>query len=261
MQTSRPRIGAHRAPSSARRRALLILLIVASLVSVSSTAWAYWRSTGTGTGTATTGTLTAPTNVAATATPGAATVAVSWTASTVSPSGAPAGYYVTRITNSTSASTAACGTSSAALTSTTACTDSSVSDGSYHYLVTAVYRSWTTVSAASNTTIVSAAKSLSFTAQPTNTTAGTSITPAVAVTVLNATGQPVLASGISVTRQAAATPLQPPAAGWPVRRAAASPSPRPPPASSYLASNPRTPRPDHRSTRPSPSESSTGSAT
>jgi hypothetical protein len=85
--------------------------------------------------------------VVATATAGSGTVPISWTGSMVSPGVEPQGYYVTRVPGGGSSAT--CGTPSVLIT-TTSCSDTSVPDGTYHYVVTAVYRSWTAASASSN---------------------------------------------------------------------------------------------------------------
>ncbi|MBT2549595.1 hypothetical protein [Arthrobacter sp. ISL-65] len=108
-------------------------------------------------------------------------VPVGWTASAGSIT--PTGYYVTRVTGSTTAS--ACGSSPAALLAATSCTDNAVPIGTHTYVVTAVYRSWTAVSAASGnvTVVVPASNQLAFGQGPSNATAGAAISPAVTVRV------------------------------------------------------------------------------
>ncbi len=63
---------------------------------------------------------------------------------------APAGYYVQRFPGGIDA----CGTSAASLTASTSCNDTVPADGTYTYRATAVYSTWTAVSAASNAVIV-----------------------------------------------------------------------------------------------------------
>jgi len=193
---------AHTGPRSrpaSRRRILVLVLGAAALLSMGTAAWALWSTTGNGTAGATTATLNAPTNVTSTATPGSGTVSVTWTGSTLSTGQAAQGYYVTRTRNSDNATFAACGTSPASPTSTTSCSDSTVPDGTHHYTVIAVHNSWTATSGSSNNVTVSVASKLAFTGQPSNTVAGTSISPAVTVTVEDSEGHPVLVSGTSVS--------------------------------------------------------------
>ncbi len=137
-------------------RNVSIMLLVALIALIGSVAaFAYWTTSGTGTASGSVSTLNPPTNVAATATVGSGTVAVSWTAS-VSGSNAvaPQGYYITRTDTSTNATTAACGTSATSLTTTIPCSDTSVPDGSYTYKVVAVYHTWTATSLASTSVSV-----------------------------------------------------------------------------------------------------------
>lgn len=136
-----------------RSRTFIGLTAVAAVVAVAGIAWAYWSTTGTGTASASTATLNPPTDVTATAAPGSGTVPITWTASEVSAGHvAPTGYYVTRVNGTTEA--AACATSATSLNTGTSCSDLSVPDGTYHYVVTAVYHSWTTASAPSNSVTV-----------------------------------------------------------------------------------------------------------
>jgi hypothetical protein len=69
----------------------------------------------------------------------------------------------------------------------------------YTYTVTAVYHTWTAASAASGAIIVRTATKLEFTGQPSNTSAGSAISPAVAVTVEDAAGNAVPVTGRSIT--------------------------------------------------------------
>lgn len=154
------------------RRLLAVTAVVATLLSLTGVAFAFFSSTGTGYGSATTGTLAAPTAVSGAQRTGTGTVDVSWTASTGSPT--PAGYYVTR--SSGSATDAACGTSAANPTTSTSCTDQAVGVGSYTYVVVAVYATWTAPSAPSTVAVVQAAQAITFGPAPANPTFGGSYT-------------------------------------------------------------------------------------
>jgi hypothetical protein len=167
---------------------LLVVVVVAA-----APAFAYWHSAGSGTGRATTATLARPTGVTVPAS-SASNVLVSWTASGGSP--APTGYYVTRVGGGT---VAACGTSALVLVPGTSCTDSAVPNGIYTYIVTAVYRSWDAVGAASGSVTVVSATKVIFTALPGNAVATVAITPPVAVTVATAAGAPVPVANVSIT--------------------------------------------------------------
>ena len=137
-----------------RRRLWLVLAGVAAAFSLGAVAWAFWGSGGGGGSVAGTGTLNPPGNATATAPMNSATVAVSWAGSALG-TGQPAqGYYVLRIRNSDGAPFPACGTSASAPTAAVSCSDLSVTDGTYHYTVTALFGSWTAVSAASNSVTV-----------------------------------------------------------------------------------------------------------
>jgi hypothetical protein len=179
--------------SAVRCTAILAVLLTATLLGAPA-ASAYWKSAGLGIGSTVTGSLAGPTNVTAPST-NVGAVPVSWTAS----AGllAPDGYYVSRITGSTT--TAACNSSPAALVASTSCTDNAVPIGTYRYVVTAVYRSWTAASAASGsvTVVLPASNQLSFVQGPVNATAGTAISPAVTVSVQSAGLVPV--AGVPVT--------------------------------------------------------------
>ncbi|TCO45651.1 hypothetical protein EV646_108274 [Kribbella antiqua] len=128
------------------RRLLLMFGVVVLALTAGGVAWGFWTGAGAGTASGTTGTLDPPNHVAAVATPGSGTVAISWTASAQA-----TGYYVTRVRNADSTTAAACGPTP---TTSTACDDLSVADGTYHYLVTAVYATWTaTGSPSANVTV------------------------------------------------------------------------------------------------------------
>jgi hypothetical protein len=160
---------------------------------------AYWQSAGSGAATVSTGTLAAPTGVTAAAVSGTS-VAVGWTASVGSP--APAGYFVTRTSGSTTV--AACGTSKTALVTGTSCTDSGVPAGPYTYTVTAVYRSWTAPSAASGSVTVAVPSKLTFATAPLTTSAGTGF--AVTVAVQSASDVTLQSANVPVTLALAANP-------------------------------------------------------
>jgi hypothetical protein len=136
-----------------RRRTALataVALAAAPIVESSSAgdAWGFWAGDAAGHGNAVTATMNPPADVTATA--DGTTVAVDWTAASVS-TGAPVqGYVVTRLRVSDGATAAACGTSDSDPATTVSCTDASVPDGTYRYRVTAVYESWTADSAASS---------------------------------------------------------------------------------------------------------------
>lgn len=131
-----------------RRRLIKTGVAVLALVAVAASALAYWTTQGSGSAAATAGTLAAPTNVSASSS--LSTVSVGWTGSSLS-NGTPAqGYYVTRTNTSTSATSAACGSSASSLISGTSCSDTNVPDGTYTYKVTAVYHTWTAASSPSS---------------------------------------------------------------------------------------------------------------
>ena len=165
--------------SAIRLTAIVASLLLAALV-VAPGASAFWKSVGLGTGSAASGSLAAPTGVTAPSV-NVGAVLVSWAASAGPIT--PTGYYITRITGSTTAP--ACGSSPAALVATTSCTDNAAPLGTHSYVVTAVYRSWTAVSAASGniTVVLPASNQLAFAQGPSNAIAGAAISPAVTVTV------------------------------------------------------------------------------
>jgi hypothetical protein len=137
-----------------RRRSLIKCGVVVLTLLLAAAAVAYWTAGGSGDASATAATLNAPTNVSANAS--GSTVFVSWTGSTLSNGAAVQDYYVTRTNTSTSATSAACGSSPSSPVSGTSCSDTSVPSGTYTYEVTAVYYSWTAVSAASSEVTIQA---------------------------------------------------------------------------------------------------------
>ena len=171
------------------KRLLLILAGVplALLLGV-STASAFFAGSGSGSGPATVGTLTAPAAPGATA--GAGTVALSW--ASVSPPVGVGGvtYYVQRDGGNPGGT---CPTQAAAST-VTSCTDSGLSAGTYHYTVTAVWRSWSATSAATAVTLASGALDhFSLTAATTTPTAGAGDN--LTVTAKDSAGNTVTAYG------------------------------------------------------------------
>ena len=168
-----------------------IAMVVAALVGATG-ASAFWMATGTGSTTTAVATLAAPTNVTVPSSSIPA-VPVSWTASAGTV--APTGYYVTRVTGTTSA--AACGSSAAAPITGTSCTDASVPAGTYTYIVTAVHRTWTAASTASTAVTVVNASKLVIPGAMSNVAAGAAI--AVTVNVQSSAGTSVPAANLPVT--------------------------------------------------------------
>ena len=109
-------------------------------------AFAYWSNAGEVNASANLATLSAPT--ISSATPGAGTVALTWSAITP-PAGGTVEYYVTR---DGSAPGSGCPSSSSPSTATS-CTDTGVSIGAHAYTVTAVWRTWTATSTTKSATV------------------------------------------------------------------------------------------------------------
>jgi hypothetical protein len=156
-------------------------------------AYGYWTGGGAGIGVASTGTLQEPTLVQVPST-SSGSVDVSWTASAGKP--APTGYYVTRTDGSTFS--AACGSGPDAPILATSCVDTVENNGSYAYLVTAQFHSWTATSDTSGTVEVALATQLAFTTDPTDAVAGVAITPAVQVSVESDRGDAEPVPGITI---------------------------------------------------------------
>src|SRR5580700_5199250 len=119
---------------------------VVALSLLSAGAFAYWSNTGQANASASLATLSAPAISSATA--GAGTVALTWSAVTA-PAGGTVEYYVTR---DGGAPSGGCPSSSAPATATS-CTDTGVSIGTHEYTVTTVWRSWTATSMAKSATV------------------------------------------------------------------------------------------------------------
>jgi hypothetical protein len=146
------------------RRLSEVALLAALLATVSGTAFAYFTTTGTGNASTGVSKLTTPT--IATATPAAGgTVALTW-ATVTPPSSGTVTYSVSR--NGGSAN----GTCAPTLTATT-CTDSGLAIGTYSYVVTAKWRSWTASSAVKTANVtVGPADHFTLTAASSTPTAG-----------------------------------------------------------------------------------------
>lgn len=172
---------------------IAIVVLLAPLLGIAP-ASAHWLASGTGSTTASAATLLPPTSVSVPVSSNSS-VGVSW----IAPSGSvvPTGYYVTRITGP--AAVAACGSSPAALVAATSCTDTSVPEGTHTYQVTAVYRSWSAISAPSGSVTVASLQGLFFTSQPSSSlVAGTTI-PAFTVQARSLGIVPNLLGGTLVT--------------------------------------------------------------
>jgi trimeric autotransporter adhesin len=154
-------------------------------LSVCGAASAHFSTTGVGTGSGLDGTLSAPTITSATA--GAGTVQLTWSAVTP-PAGAGAvRYYVSR---SGGAPSGSCPTATAPGTGTS-CTDSGLGKGTYSYTVTAVWQSWTATAAPATpvTLAYGAVTQLVFTTQPDgNATGGKAFPTQPVVTAEDAGG-------------------------------------------------------------------------
>jgi hypothetical protein len=129
--------------SRLRRTAASTVVALSLLVAGALT---YWSNTGQANASAILATLSAPTITSATT--GAETVALSWSAVTP-PGEGTVEYYVTR-----DGSTASAGCPSSSSHSTaTSCTDTNVPVGAHKYKVTAVWRSWTSTGVEQTVTV------------------------------------------------------------------------------------------------------------
>ena len=128
--------------------------VVAGTLAAGAMAVAFWSAGGAGTAVASVGALAAPTGVTVPGTQAGSTVAVSWTTAP-SPSGSTDGaYWVRRYVGSTASD--ACGSSLASPlpAGTSTCADTGLTNGSYKYSVTFLWRSWTAESAMSSSVVV-----------------------------------------------------------------------------------------------------------
>ena len=119
-------------------------------------------------------------------------------------------YYVTRGGGTVGGN---CPSSPATATTSTSCTDSGLTKGTYTYTVTAVWQSWTATSASSQVTLASGAISQFLVTVPANATAGTPLTATITAqdaqnnTVTSYTGS----QGITFTGPASSPGGTPPA--------------------------------------------------
>jgi hypothetical protein len=119
---------------------------VVALTWLAPGAFAYWSNAGEVNATASLATLSAPT--ISSATPGAGTVELTWSAVTPPASGTVE-YFLTRDGGAPSGGCPSSGSSSTA----TSCTDTGVSIGTHEYAVTAVWRTWTATSTAKSVAV------------------------------------------------------------------------------------------------------------
>lgn len=200
MSTYAPTKRTPRLPGVGRAVVAVLALGLALVIGISA-ASAYWGSSGSTWVSTKTGTLAAPTDVVGLET-ATAEVSLTWNRGTGGID--PADYVVTRSDGRTI--NGECTSSATSLIVSTSCTDTAVPDGTFSYVVTAVFRSWTASSVPSAPVTVSNAATLAFTTQVTDTTADTTLEPAIRVSVLTADGDPFLVAGISVTLELADNP-------------------------------------------------------
>jgi hypothetical protein len=163
------------------RRIAASTVIALSLLVAS--AFAYWSNAGEASASASLATLSAPTISSATA--GAGTVALTWSAVTP-PAGGTVEYFVTRDGGAPSSGCPSSGSHSTA----TSCTDTGLSIGAHEYTVTAVWRTWTATSTAKSATVAfGPATHLVLEAASTTPTAGT--TDNLTITAKDASGDTV----------------------------------------------------------------------
>lgn len=172
-----------------------VLVAAMALTSLGNVAMADFSSTGTGSAFTKVGTLSAPSITSAT--PGAGTVALHWSAVTPPTGSGPVSYYVTR---NGGAAAGDCPTA-ATPTSATSCTDSGLSKGSDSYTVTAVWQSWSATSASTSTNIdYGAVSQLVFSTQPDGSpTGGVAFPQQPVVTAEDAAGNTVTSYAGKVT--------------------------------------------------------------
>jgi hypothetical protein len=168
------------------RRIGLATALVA-LVAFVARASAYLIATGTGRASASTGTLSSPGITSATS--GAGTVTLKWSAVTPPAGVGGVTYYVSR---NGGAPAGDCPTSTG-LEAVTSCTDTGLSKGSYSYTVTAVWRSWTATSLSTQATVsFGAVSKFVFTTEPDGSpTGGVAFPQQPVVTALDAGGNTV----------------------------------------------------------------------
>jgi hypothetical protein len=172
-----------------KRVGLLGVLVVmfASVVG----AIAYFTEAGSGVAAASVGSMDAPSITAAT--PGAGTVALTWSTVTA-PGTGPVTYSVSRDGGNADGD---CPSASPA--STTSCTDSGLSAGSHSYTVTARWRSWTSTSGTTNVNLASGAPTkLVFTTSPQSVQV-TQLTGTITVQRQDSASNPTTSGSITVT--------------------------------------------------------------
>ena len=177
-----------RSPAGVRRRRRLIAACACLLLAAvtPSGAEAYFTgASGSTTTSATVGTLPAPAISAAT--PGAGTVSLTWNPVSAPPD-ATVTYYVTRAGGTVGGT---CPSSAAGATTAATCTDTGLSKGSYSYTVTAIWRSWTSTSAATPVSVASASLDHFTVSTPGNVTAGAPFS--ATITAQDAAGNTVVA--------------------------------------------------------------------
>jgi trimeric autotransporter adhesin len=126
-------------PNRLRTLRWIAVATVMALSSLVQGAFAYWSSSGEASASANLAMLSSP--AISSATPGAETVELTWSA--VTPPGAGAvEYYVTRDGGAPGGNCP----SSSSLSTATSCTDTGVSIGTHEYTITAVWRTWTATS-------------------------------------------------------------------------------------------------------------------
>ncbi len=139
-------------------RAGVFAVCVIGALAVGTFAWGIWSATGDGAGASSVTALATPTGVSVPSSVMATTVTVSWTGVTAPSGASDVEYWVRRSNGSTSAN--ACGTTQAAPlfegAGAKSCDDTSVDPGSYSYIVTAVWRTWTAQGSTSGTVVVTA---------------------------------------------------------------------------------------------------------
>jgi hypothetical protein len=181
------------------RRLTGVALFAALIVTASGTALAYFTTTGTGSAAANLSQLSAPTIIAATPAVGG-TVALTWSAASAPGTGTVT-YSITRDGEK------ADGTCHPTLTTTT-CTDSGLEVGTYSYVVTAKWRTWSTesavktakvtvgpadhlaMSAASSTPVAGAADNLTISAKDASGNTVTTYTGSKSLTFSGASASP-----------------------------------------------------------------------
>ncbi|MGO9247152.1 MAG: hypothetical protein ACLP7W_00960 [Solirubrobacteraceae bacterium] len=133
-------------PNRLSRPRRIAVTTVTALSLLASGAVAYWSTPGEANASANLATLPSPT--ISTATPGAGTVELTWSAVTP-PGGGTVEYFVTRDGGSPGGGCPSSGSPSTA----TSCTDTGVPIGTHAYTVTAVWRTWTATSTAKSATV------------------------------------------------------------------------------------------------------------